>query len=1445
LLGWLQGAKALVIWVLLTSIIVLYLLLVNDDVSHPTYKRSRGMIPKLWSKITSWIGKAVRPLEDLICSWKTNSKAANKTYSRSHTTRSYRHRDIPWSRGKKTTKLAAKAAAYTVLVCSTSRELQANVCSFDTDSLPLRVDNCTSKTMSNKVEDFVGPFKDVNQKVKGIGGTVLDGIKEATFKLNIEDDQGRVHQILIPGSLYVPKGRVRLLSPQHWAQTAKDNKPKPRGTYCGTYDDCIELWWDQRQYTRTVPLDQYGTNTGTIHTAPGYDRFANFCEQCGQAAEDQYNPLSCEVEEVGDEENEMEFFDNYDFEGEDKALGMSDDQGNPDLMEPEDEEVPFEDPIDIPAPLRDKPLVTNFDLQPESKQETVPVVTDDEEEHFDNVKAEFLRWHHRLGHLSPERIQKIAEIGLLPRRLAKCEVPLCTSCLYGKATRRPWRTKASEQASNRIPAVHAPGDCVSVDQLQSTTPGLIAQLRGKPTLKRYTAATIFVDQYSGLGFVWMQKDTTADETVQAKSSWERYAADHGVKVKHYHADNGRFADHVFMKAVAHCGQTISFCGVNAHFQNGVAEKRIRDLKDTARTMLIHANRRWPEAITTNLWPYALRMTNAIYNQTPTRKPNRWIRGSDTRSPLELFANTPVAGNPRHWHTFGCPVYVLDNAMQAAHKIGAWEERTRIGLYLGQSPNHARSVGLILNITTGLVSPQFHIKWDDGFQTVRPSLGGRSPASQWQYKCGFLLDTDKQPKGSEPSKLTAKKRVLPQEGVSQLSKQTVNQSVLPQEGVLPQVEVDNSTKDLSDRTNGTKRRLQQPDSQSENRAAKSSSKRAKSNLSPSTPSVSVVRTRAGRESIPPKRLTETYEALEASYPAFVPFEALADHIKNVDVELIHPKLAYAASADPDTMYLHEAMREPDAAQFEEAMLKEVNDHSNKKHWRLLPRKKVPQGTPVVPSVWAMRRKRRIDTQEVYKWKARLNFDGRKQIKGVNYWETYSPVATWESIRFVLIQSLIEGFQMRQIDFVQAYTQAKPECDMYMKVPKGFQVRKGGRGKPSLEICRHSKGDDDYALKLEANLYGSKQAGRVWNRFLAKKLTNECGFTQSQVDECVFYRGHNIFVLYTDDSLLTGPKAKELDNIITSIRQAKLDITVEDDVSDFLGVKIERKADGTFHLTQPHLIDSILKDLRLDGPDTNPKHTPGKIYQRLFRHLESDDFDEHFIYRRVIGKLNYLEKSTRPDISCQVHMCARFCENPKREHGEAVKWLGRYLAGTRDKGLILSPKNQSFDCYVDADFAGNWDQATADWDPDTAKSRTGFVVMYAGCPVVWTSRLQTQIVLSSTEAEYAAMSEAMRTVTPLMDLAEEMARMGFNMSITKPKIHCRLFEDNAGAIEIAKVPKMRSRTKYMNCRYHHFRNEVETGRVTIQPIQSSLQPADYLTKSLDQHTFELHRRFIQGW
>jgi hypothetical protein len=158
--------------------------------------------------------------------------------------------------------------------------------------------------------------------------------------------------------------------------------------------------------------------------------------------------------------------------------------------------------------------------------------------------------------------------------------------------------------------------------------------------------------------------------------------------------------------------------------------------------------------------------------------------------------------------------------------------------------------------------------------------------------------------------------------------------------------------------------------------------------------------------------------------------------------------------------------------------------------------------------------------------------------------------------------------------------------------------------------------------------------------------------------------------------------------------------------------------------------------------------------------------------------------------------------------------RYLIGTKDEGIILNPTTTSFDCFVDADFCGIWNPDTAEGDSSTSKSRrTGYVIKYAGCPIVWQSKLQRETALSTTEAEYIALSAALREVISLMELLKEAKAHGTPNVMVMPAIHCKVFEDNSGALAMAQVPKMRPRTKHLNVKYHHFRTYVANGEITL--------------------------------
>jgi hypothetical protein len=620
-------------------------------------------------------------------------------------------------------------------------------------------------------------------------------------------------------------------------------------------------------------------------------------------------------------------------------------------------QVPIEEPSTDPKEIhRNDTINTRFDLsllQEEDVSEPHSGLSKDEQE--------MMLWHLRLSHLPLARLLSMARLNLLPRRLLNVKKLFCSGCAFGRMTRRPWRTKT--QPNVVIKTAERPGECISVDQLDSSVPGFIAQLKGTLTLKRYTAATVFVDNFSGLSYLHLQQNLTSSETIKAKDAFEAYAASYNVTIQHYHADNGRFADNAFRQSCQEKQQTISFCGVNAHWQNGMAEKRIRDLQDAATTSLLYAQCRWPDAIDQSLWPYALRHVNNVHNNTP-------LRGRKY-SPLELFANVLIAPQLRHFHHFGAPAYVLNNDLQQGQKGKKWEQRARIGIYLGQSMQHACTVMLVLSLSSGNVSPQFHCQVDDSFAPVVDKNASLVPISEWQRKAKL-----------KPSQIKAREQrpllpLIPTLPTSPILTPQVGPPPAPE----PIEEVDVQPQDdlqfVPDDPVLPDEPIDQP-------------------LPPPSP---IPTRRSTRERRPPVWHRDYVPTDAVALPTlFEPaLEAAQDLVDN-------PLFALKAvrQSDPDTIYLWQAMKQPDWAQFKQAMQEEVNPHTVNGHWKLIKQSHLPKGATVLPAIWSMKRKRRISTREVYKWKARLTVDGSKQKYGVHYDETYSPVVTWATTRFFLIQ-----------------------------------------------------------------------------------------------------------------------------------------------------------------------------------------------------------------------------------------------------------------------------------------------------------------------------------------------------------------------------------------------------------------------------------------------------------
>jgi hypothetical protein len=435
-------------------------------------------------------------------------------------------------------------------------------------------------------------------------------------------------------------------------------------------------------------------------------------------------------------------------------------------------------------------------------------------------------------------------------------------------------------------------------------------------------------------------------------------------------------------------------------------------------------------------------------------------------------------------------------------------------------------------------------------------------------------------------------------------------------------------------------------------------------------------------------------MEMVYAVFDDTDEIEDYEMQTKAE---DPIAFAASrGDPATLSYKDAMGAIDSPEFKTAMVKEANDHATRGTWETWEKRNIPEGHKILSSVWAFKRnKRQIDNRKVYKHKARLNIRGGQQTHGVNYWETFSPVVNWFSIWLCMTFTLIFDWYTGQIDFILAFPQADVECDLFMELPR--------------RLVFEGVDQSTHCVKLIKNLYGQKQVGLVWNDYLVTGL-EDWGFFQSKVD-----KGKTILLVYVDDAILCGPNSKDIDDIIVSLKEGSV-ITDEGEIDDYLGVKITQPTKDTIKLRQPYLIQQILDEVGM-LPQSKTKDKADPSSTNLCRDLDGSPFQEKRDYCPIIGKLNFLEKSTRPEIAYAVHQCDRFASNPRDSHANAIKYLCSYLLGTKDKGIILRPDvTKSFEVHVDCNFAGNWNKEDAMNDPSTAKSRTGYVISYTGCPII---------------------------------------------------------------------------------------------------------------------------------
>ena len=441
-----------------------------------------------------------------------------------------------------------------------------------------------------------------------------------------------------------------------------------------------------------------------------------------------------------------------------------------------------------------------------------------------------------------------------------------------------------------------------------------------------------------------------------------------------------------------------------------------------------------------------------------------------------------------------------------------------------------------------------------------------------------------------------------------------------------------------------------------------------------------------------------------------------------------------------------------------------------------------------------------------------------------------------MRLFLAWSLIFGWKSCSIDFSNAFIQADIESPTFIHLPRGFRSKDGSK------TC----------LKLHKSIYGLSVAPRLWYQHLWKAL-KRFGLKQSTYDPCLLFRSDLIVICYVDDLGIQSPKQEIIDTFINNLKDDGFDLTVEGSFNEYLGIKYTTLEDGSIDMTQEGLIKKIIDATGMS--DCNSNHTP-TTKEPLGTDEEGKHMSESWNYRSVVGMMLYLATNTRPDIAYAVSQVARFSHSPKQSHATAVKTIVRYLSGTKTKGTIFKkPSSLTLDCYVDADFAGLYGVEDSE-NPISVKSRTGYIISVSSCFITCKSQLQSTIALSTSEAEYGALSQSMRTLLPIRDTLLEFIQYVEAITCDGNELfpaedlssfQTTVYEDNATALSLATNQRITNRTKHWAVKSHFFWSHIndKDKNLAVVKIGTDQQRADYLTKGLVRAVFENCRKLNQGW
>lgn len=449
--------------------------------------------------------------------------------------------------------------------------------------------------------------------------------------------------------------------------------------------------------------------------------------------------------------------------------------------------------------------------------------------------------------------------------------------------------------------------------------------------------------------------------------------------------------------------------------------------------------------------------------------------------------------------------------------------------------------------------------------------------------------------------------------------------------------------------------------------------------------------------------------------------------------------------------------------------------------------------------------------ISKAKSRLVARGFKQREGIDFGETFAPTVSSACVRLLSAIACELDLDVCHFDLEQAFIQSKLTGSIFLRLPAAC-------GSLSGKI-----------VQLNKSLYGLKQASRSWHAHLTTCLET-LGFHQCLADACVFRLVEEgcvaiIAVVHVDDIFSVGLKSRcdtfrdELNRMVPVKNLGEL--------RWYGGCHFTREREmGTLTISQKKFSDELVKKFRVTSTQRIPLRVDAKLEM-----FDEDEKIKDWPFRELVGGLMWLSISTRPDISNAVRAVARYCSAPRAIHWKAAIGILKYINGTSDYGITFQRgnlSNISLEAYADADYASK---------SNDRRSVSGGAIMCGGASICWFSRTQKCVTLSTSEAEYVALGDAVKELLFL--------RQVWRFMLPGKAVPCfPIFEDNQGAVQIAQNPITNSNSKHIDVRHHFLRELIRQRYIKIVQVPSKFQHADILTKALAYDLFSFHRKFLMN-